>query len=92
MTCRDAGCSISVCNTGWWLLSAIQAGAEYVHGVDGREMHVEQSNLVFSQFEIDPVRYQFETPNVFNLDDLCEFDIVQGPGAALPRRQAVRAN
>lgn len=64
------------CNAGWWSLAAIRAGAAYVHGVDGRAMHIEQANTVFSEFDVDPQRYRFEQRNVFDLDDVGEFDVV----------------
>jgi tRNA (mo5U34)-methyltransferase len=64
------------CNAGWWSLSAIRAGAEYVYGVDGRTMHVEQANIVFSEFDVERHRYRFETRNVFEVDDLGQFDVV----------------
>src|SRR5690349_25791 len=34
------------CNAGYWSLLAAQAGADYVLGIDGRQMHIDQSNLV----------------------------------------------
>ncbi|HZU60127.1 MAG TPA: class I SAM-dependent methyltransferase [Solirubrobacteraceae bacterium] len=64
------------CNAGWWSLSAMKAGAEYVHGVDGREMHIQQARLVFSEHGIDPSRWRFETGNVFDLDQISGYDIV----------------
>lgn len=64
------------CNAGWWSLAAIRAGAAYVYGVDGRAMHIEQANVVFSEFDVDPPRYRFEERNVFDLDDIGEFEVV----------------
>lgn len=64
------------CNAGWWSLAAVRAGAAFVYGVDGRAMHIEQANIVFSEFDVDPQRYRFEERNVFDLDDIGEFDIV----------------
>jgi SAM-dependent methyltransferase len=66
------------CNAGFWSLQAINAGADYVHGVDGRQMHVDQANLVFEALEIERSRYRFEVGNVLTRDftDLGSFDIV----------------
>jgi 2-polyprenyl-3-methyl-5-hydroxy-6-metoxy-1,4-benzoquinol methylase len=66
------------CNAGFWALAAVQAGCEYVLGIDGREMHVEQANLVFDVHGVDRARYSFVTEDVFSLDpaDLGGFDIV----------------
>ena len=66
------------CNAGFWSLQAIHAGAEYVLGVDGRQMHVDQANFVFEVKGVRKDRYDFEIGNVFDLDyeRLGTFDIV----------------
>lgn len=64
------------CNAGYWSLAAIEAGADYVLGVDGRQMHVDQANLVFEASGVDPARYHFETANIFDHDFGGSFDIV----------------
>ena len=66
------------CNAGWWSLRAITAGADYVLGVDGRRMHVEQSEFVFEVKGIEKDRYDFVEANLFDLDlrKFGEFDIV----------------
>jgi SAM-dependent methyltransferase len=66
------------CNAGFWSLQAIEAGADFVLGVDGRQMHVDQANLVFDVKGVDPNRYRFETSDIFELDLSPEnpFDIV----------------
>ncbi len=66
------------CNAGFWSLSAIEAGADFVLGVDGRQMHVDQANLVFEAKGVDPGRYRFELSDVFELDLTAEdpFDVV----------------
>jgi tRNA (mo5U34)-methyltransferase len=66
------------CNAGFWSLKAIEAGADFVLGIDGRQMHVEQANLVFEVSQVDPGRYEFRTGNVFTDDfsDKGPFDIV----------------
>ena len=48
------------CNAGYWSLQAIESGADFVFGIDGRQMHVDQSNLVFDAKEVDRSRYKFE--------------------------------
>lgn len=65
------------CNAGFWSLAAIEAGADFVLGVDARQMHVDQANLVFEAKGVDPSRYRFELGDIFELD-LGEqrFDIV----------------
>src|SRR5580658_2659525 len=66
------------CNAGFWSLQAIEAGAEFVLGIDGRQMHVDQANLVFEVNKVDASRYEFRTGNVFTDDfsDQGPFDIV----------------
>jgi SAM-dependent methyltransferase len=64
------------CNAGFWCLAAIEAGADFVLGVDGRQMHVEQARLVFEAKDIDPARYQFEQGNIFEHDFRDRFDVV----------------
>lgn len=66
------------CNAGFWSLSAIEAGAEFVLGVDGRQMHIDQASLVFEVKGVEPSRYRFATSDVFALDlaDEEPFDVV----------------
>ena len=65
------------CNAGFWSLAAIEAGADFVLGVDGRQMHIDQANLVFEVKGIQRDRYRFETSSVFALDPPeAPFDIV----------------
>jgi tRNA (mo5U34)-methyltransferase len=64
------------CNAGFWSLQAVQAGAEYVCGLDVREMHVDQANLVFGAKGIDPARYRFEVGDVFSRELGEPFDVV----------------
>jgi SAM-dependent methyltransferase len=56
------------CNAGFWSLAAIEAGCEFVLGVDGREMHIDQSNFVFDINGVDTSRYQFDLGNIFDYD------------------------
>ena len=64
------------CNAGFWSLQAIEAGADFVLGVDGRQMHVEQANLVFEAKGVEDSRYRFEEADVFEHDFTEQFDIV----------------
>jgi SAM-dependent methyltransferase len=64
------------CNSGFWSLKAIEAGAEFVLGIEGRPMHVDQANLVFEAKGIDPDRYRFELGNVLTHPVGGDFDVV----------------
>ncbi len=66
------------CNAGFWSLAAIQTGADYVLGIDGRQMHIDQARFVFEVYGIHPDRYQFITEDLNKLKfrDLGEFDVV----------------
>jgi SAM-dependent methyltransferase len=65
-------------NAGFWSLAAIEAGCDYVLGVDGRQMHVDQASLVFEAKEVDPGRYDFRLGDVFALGpaEIGTFDLV----------------
>lgn len=66
------------CNAGFWSLAAIEAGADFVLGLDGRAMHIEQARLVFAEKRIDPQRYRFAEADFFEFDFASAgvFDIV----------------
>ncbi len=66
------------CNAGFWSLAAIEAGCEHVLGVDGRQMHVDQAELVFEVNGVPRHRYEFRLADIFDLDlsDEGPFDIV----------------
>ena len=66
------------CNAGFWSLAAIEAGADFVLGVDGRRMHVDQASLVFEAKGVDPGRFRFELGDAFAIDVAGEapFDVV----------------
>jgi tRNA (mo5U34)-methyltransferase len=66
------------CNAGYFSLKAIEAGCDFVLGVDGRQMHIDQANLVFEVNDIDPSRYRFACGNVldFDYDEFAPFDLV----------------
>lgn len=54
------------CNAGFWSLHAIEAGADFVLGVDAREDFVAQAELVFEAKGVRRARYRFERANVFD--------------------------
>ena len=64
------------CNAGFWSLQAIEAGADFVLGVDGRRMHVEQADLVFEAKRVERSRYRFEEANIFTHEFAEQFDVV----------------
>jgi ubiquinone/menaquinone biosynthesis C-methylase UbiE len=65
------------CNAGFWSLAAIEAGADFVLGIDGRSMHIDQARLVFEAKGVEPSRYRFEMSDVFQLELQDEpFDVV----------------
>jgi tRNA (mo5U34)-methyltransferase len=64
------------CNAGWWSLLALEAGAEHVHGIDGRREWIEQAELVMEAKQVDPTRFTFEVRNVFDFDRPAAYDIV----------------
>lgn len=65
------------CNAGFWSLAAIDAGADAVVGIDGRQMHVDQAKLVFRVKGVDRSRYRFEVGDLFRTEiDDAPFDIV----------------
>jgi tRNA (mo5U34)-methyltransferase len=66
------------CNAGFWSLKAIEAGCDYVLGIDGRQMHIDQANLVFEANQVDKARYNFRIGNACTDDFSSEgpFDIV----------------
>ncbi len=64
------------CNAGFWSLAAIEAQADFVLGVDAREMYLDQAKLVFEAKGIEPQRYRFELANFFELELQESFDLV----------------
>ena len=66
------------CNAGFWSYQAIEAGCDYVYGIDARPMHIEQAELVFDINDVDPRRYDFRVADVLDVraDVLGRFDIV----------------
>lgn len=66
------------CNAGFWSLLAIESGCDYILGVDGRQMHVDQANFVCEVNEVEKGKYDFMVGNIFDLDfgQFGTFDIV----------------
>lgn len=66
------------CNAGFWSLAAIENGCDYILGIDGRQMHVDQANFIFEVNEVEPTRFDFISGNIYDLvnKDLGDFDIV----------------
>jgi SAM-dependent methyltransferase len=66
------------CNAGFWSLQAIENGADFVLGVDARQMHVDQANFVFEVKGIPRDRYEFALADIFEFDfsRYGSFDIV----------------
>jgi SAM-dependent methyltransferase len=64
------------CNAGFFSLLALEAGADFVLGIDGRETHIEQARLVFEAKGADASRYRFEAANVFEWEPESSFDVV----------------
>ncbi|MGH2855534.1 MAG: class I SAM-dependent methyltransferase [Solirubrobacteraceae bacterium] len=64
------------CNAGLWSLNAIEAGADFVLGVDIRQTHIDQASLVFAAKGVDESRYRFERGDVFEHDFGEPFDVV----------------
>jgi SAM-dependent methyltransferase len=66
------------CNAGFWSLCAAQAGCDYVLGIDGRKMHVDQANFVFEAKEVETDRYDFFLGDLFETDlrQFGTFDVV----------------
>jgi SAM-dependent methyltransferase len=56
------------CNAGYFSHRAIEAGCDFVLGIDGRQMHVDQANLVAEVNEVDPRRYEFACANILDFD------------------------
>jgi 2-polyprenyl-3-methyl-5-hydroxy-6-metoxy-1,4-benzoquinol methylase len=66
------------CNAGYWSLASIEAGADYVLGIEGRQMHVDQASFVFEAREVESDRYDFVVGDIFETDlrQFGTFDVV----------------
>ena len=56
------------CNAGYWALKAIEKQCDFVMGIDARDMHIQQAELVFNTLEIETSRYRFIKADVFDID------------------------
>jgi SAM-dependent methyltransferase len=56
------------CGCGYWALRALEAGAEFVLGIDAKQSRIEQAELVFEARGIDRARYRFELGNAVDFD------------------------
>ena len=59
-------------------MCAVESGCDFVLGIDGRQMHIDQANFVFQMKEVEQGRYDFVTGNIFDTDfrQFGTFDIV----------------
>jgi SAM-dependent methyltransferase len=64
------------CGAGYWSLAAIEAGAQFVLGVDVAADYIEQANLVFELKGVEPERYRFDRADVLEHSFDGDFDIV----------------
>jgi tRNA (mo5U34)-methyltransferase len=66
------------CNAGFWSLEALERGADFVLGIDGRDMHIDQAEFVFEVKRVDSSKYEFAVGNVIDFDysNWGEFDVV----------------
>ena len=64
------------CNAGFWSLQAVEAGAEFVLGVDGSATAIEQAELVFEASGVARDRYGFAHANLFDWQLSERFDVV----------------
>jgi SAM-dependent methyltransferase len=64
------------CNAGLWSLLSVEAGADFVLGLDVHAPFIEQAELVFAAKGIDPARYRFEQADIFQRDFTESFDVV----------------
>jgi SAM-dependent methyltransferase len=66
------------CNAGYWSLAAIDAGCDFVLGVEGRQEAIDQARLVFEDAAVDPRRFELVRSNVFDYDLVAAgpFDVV----------------
>lgn len=63
------------CNAGWWSIEAVRRGADFVLGIDARDMHIEQAKFVAEVLGIRNV--EFRKMNVYDIsrDTIGKFDI-----------------
>jgi len=63
------------CNAGWWSVEAVKKSADFVLGIDARDMHIEQARFVAKVLGIKNV--EFRKMNVYEIskDTIGEFDV-----------------
>jgi SAM-dependent methyltransferase len=64
------------CGAGFWALAAIEAGADFVLGVDSKQEYIDQAELVFEAKGIDSARYRFASDDLFDAKLDRDFDTV----------------
>jgi tRNA (mo5U34)-methyltransferase len=64
------------CNVGAWSLTAAEAGADFILGVDGREVPIDKANARFEAAGVDRGRYRFEVGNILDLPADPSLDVV----------------
>lgn len=64
------------CNAGLWSLLAVEAGANFVLGLDVHRPYIEQAELVFEAKGIECSRYRFEQADIFEQRSADCFDVV----------------
>jgi SAM-dependent methyltransferase len=64
------------CSAGFWSLQAVEAGADFVLGVDARADYLEQAELVFEAKGVERSRYRFDRADLFDYDPGEQFDVV----------------
>jgi len=66
------------CNAGYWALRAIEAGCEFVLGIEREPMYIDQAKLVFAAKGVPDDRYRFVQADIFEYDLAAEpaFDVV----------------
>ena len=64
------------CNAGFWGLHAIEAGADFVLGIDAQQSYLDQAELVFEASGVEAGRYRFERADVFACTPGTDFDVV----------------
>jgi tRNA (mo5U34)-methyltransferase len=66
------------CNAGYWSLCALEAGCDFVIGIDTQAVNLAQAQLVFDVKGIARERYLFKRASIFNINlrQFGEFDIV----------------
>jgi SAM-dependent methyltransferase len=64
------------CGAGFWALAAVEAGADFVLGVDSKQEYIDQAELVFEAKGIDATRYRFQSGDFFDAKLDREYDTV----------------